>query len=108
MNIHDSERVQVLAERPDDVITSLAFLDNSHHSSVFRGLPQRERISGDREISLDTSIRRKSNRIEIEDENQSVGVAIRSWSPSLLIARNVLILIPFIFTLLLFILYYIV
>lgn len=107
MNIHDSERVQVLAERPDDVITSLAFLDDLHHSSVFRKLSQRERVSGDQEMSLDISIR-KSNRNGIEDEKQSVGVAIRSWSPSLLIARNVLILIPFTFTLLLFILYYIV
>lgn len=112
MNIHDSERVQVLAERPDDVITSLALLNNLHHSLVFHELPQRDRISKDRdrEMLLDTSIRRGSNRIKIEEEKekQSVGVAIRSWSPSLLIARNVLIFISFIFTILLFILYYII
>lgn len=93
MNERDSERVQVLAERPDEVVKFLSLGSDLPHAARVSEDPERDGTSGRNstsdsgEASLDASINDSSNRRD--DDGHSVGVDIHSWSPSLLIARNV-------------------
>lgn len=93
MNERDKELVQVLAERPDEVVKFLALgSDLSHAGTVGEdperdGTSERNSTSDSGEASSDASINDSSNRRD--DTGHSVGVDIHSWSPSLLIARNV-------------------
>ena len=99
MNERDSELVQVLAERPDEVVKFLSLGSDLPHAVIVcddpegDGTSERNSTSDSGEASSDASINDSSNRKN--DAAHSVGVDIHSWSPSLLIARHVRNHFPF-------------